>query len=40
MNYPFNFDYEKAIETILYIVVNGANPTFSHVLKVSNLFCR
>lgn len=34
MNYPFNFDYEKAIETIIYIVVNGSNPTFSHVLKV------
>jgi len=35
MQYPFSFDYEKAIETILYIVENGAKPTFIHVSKVT-----
>lgn len=32
--YPFEFDIEKAIEAILYIVEKGAKPTFHHISKI------
>ena len=32
--YPFEFDIEKAVEAILYIVEKGAKPTFHHISKI------
>ena len=34
MKHPFNFNIDKGIESILYIIGNGAQPTFHHVSKV------
>ena len=34
MDYPFNFDADKAIESVLYILQQGTNPTFLHISKV------
>jgi len=34
MRYPFKFDVDKGIETILYILENGAQPTIFHILKI------
>ena len=34
MKHPFDFNAEKAIESILYIIENGTQPTFHHVSKV------
>jgi uncharacterized phage-associated protein len=31
---PFEFDIEKGIESVLYIIENGAQPTFHHISKV------
>jgi uncharacterized phage-associated protein len=34
MKHPFNFNIEKGIESVLYIIENGTQPTFHHVSKV------
>jgi uncharacterized phage-associated protein len=34
MDYPFEFNIDKGIEEILYIIQKGANPTFHHISKV------
>ena len=34
MEYPFQFNIDKGVETILYIMQNGTQPTFHHVSKV------
>ncbi|WP_204103218.1 MULTISPECIES: Panacea domain-containing protein [Spirulina sp. CCY15215] len=34
MEHPFNFNAEKGIEAILYIIKNGAKPTSLHISKV------
>ena len=34
MVHPFRFSIDKGIETILYIIQNGTQPTFHHVSKV------
>ncbi len=34
MKHPFNFNINKGIESILYILENGTQPTFHHVSKV------
>ncbi len=34
MEYPFQFNIDKGIETILYITQNGTEPTFYHVSKM------
>jgi len=34
MKNPFDFNAKKAIESVLYIIENGTQPTFHHVSKV------
>ncbi|HAG84687.1 MAG TPA: hypothetical protein DCL61_26935, partial [Cyanobacteria bacterium UBA12227] len=34
MDYPFEFNIDKGIDAILYIIQNGAKPTFHHISKV------
>jgi len=34
MKHPFDFNAKKGIESILYIIENGTEPTFHHVSKV------
>ncbi len=34
MDHPFQFNLDKGLETILYIIQNGAQPTFHHISKV------
>ncbi len=34
MAYPFQFSIDKGIETIVYIMQNGTQPTFHHISKV------
>lgn len=34
MDYPFEFNIDKGIDAILYIIQNGAKPTLHHISKV------
>jgi uncharacterized phage-associated protein len=34
MDYPFQFNLDKGLETVLYIIQNGTQPTFHHISKV------
>ncbi len=34
MDHPFQFNIDKGLETVLYIIQNGIQPTFHHISKV------